>query len=388
MRVSTHGTQRAESGRAAYQRTMTQLTSMPTVTLWRLGAEGLAALVTLATLLVLALPLARASVALGVLQDPLGALSSTLGVAQAWLASPELLTSVAGVVAASALLTMALRAAGDAVVWGTLGDATLGRASAPPAGPLKHATGQLTDAILWRLVRALVRTLVLGTLALTYLAVLTLSTTFAPSSLGAAVVAAVYAGAIGWSVLMIAAVEVAPAMQVVHGMRPGEALLEGMRYAMAQPMALYRLLALALIVVLPALGVYLVAMYITLPPDVSWPWEYITALMRAASQVLLIAAVTLAGVVFRGGTFWLVADEAMLAGPLLLDQATGAADRRSGILAHLGRQEGRSGRVIVEPVDLMPEPGQPQNIVTFSSVLHAEDADHEDAMRRPHPCDE
>ena len=93
-------------------------------------------------------------------------------------------------------------------------------------------------------------------------------------------------------------------------------------------------------------------------------------------------------VVFRGGTFWLVADEAMLAGPLLLDQATGAADRRSGILAHLGRQEGRSGRVIVEPVDLMPEPGQPQNIVTFSSVLHAEDADHEDAMRRPHPCDE
>jgi len=349
-----------------------QRINLPRVGLWGVSAEGLATFVTIAVVSTLIAPFLRAATSLGALTSPGDAAPALLRFASAWLSRPEVVAAAAGVTAVGVLLIIALRAVGDAVVWGALGDATLGRTEETSRGVFAHAADQLVGAMLWRTLRLIVRSLIVGTMILVYAAVLTLNATIPPSALTAAAVAFAYAGALVWSVLMVAAVEVAPAMQVVHGMRPGEALLEGMRYAVSQPMALYRLLALALIVVLPALGVYMVATVFTPPEGALWLWSYVGAMMQAASQVLMIASVTLAGVVFRGGTFWLIADEAQLAGPLLVEQAIGVADRRSGILAHLGRKDARTGRVVVEPVDVMPEGDDTKNVLALSSLLHEE----------------
>ncbi len=193
-----------------------------------------------------------ARVALGWTIDRPALLSARLGLELLSLAAA--LSMSAGACAAFAITSGAVA---DALAWGEYSD----RAADAPRRPLAALLGEwFARALGWRALRALIRVAVAVAFGAMYVAALTLPAKLSGAPvLAASLTSLMYASAMVWAALTLAAVEIAPAGAIAHDLDLGESLLWGAEQVVTRPVTYYRALIVSTVVMLPGIALAVLA---------------------------------------------------------------------------------------------------------------------------------
>lgn len=278
----------------------------PTLLAWRAGAEIALGAMTLALLSGLLAPLAADFPGFIFNEALIGWASRALTRMQ----SARFILGATGLIATITISRLLLESWIDAGVFGYF-ERQIDQEQAPRFSSL--AKPWLVRAMLWRLMRALLRA-GLGLLGvMVYASLLIFSATSGPVAASLAT-GALYAGLFVFILPMLAMLELVPAIQAVRGRALGEALLEGLAMCVNAPSALLRIVSLsALIISLPGLlwGLSNVAAAMVTEPQAA----LMVSTIRIGAELLLWGAIAAAALIFRGATFYLVAlkDERVLA---------------------------------------------------------------------------
>lgn len=325
---------------------------------------------------------------------------------------PGVWLGLGGALASYTALGLITDALGDALTWGALrqllarfageeADATeaeagaAGEARAAGEAPKPNASmwrvrwgdaalEHLPRAVVWRAFRAAVQwgVIVLG--GMVYVSLILLNDpTASNAALKVPVLSFFYAALIVWTALVLATLEVIPALYSRGELDLGESALEAAGMVVERLVTLYRMAVLSALVAVPALVLW--AGFMVMQASVASQPEALNALapLRLIADGLLSVSMMLAGLLWRAGVFALEASRRGALPPIeALERDVTRRDRLERALrggptrpgqphrpAALGHLDMQTGQWVVSLEDLRPT--TTPNIFSFAQALGA-----------------